>query len=138
MGVQVPHIATEDQLQLVQKALGRFNYKIHRALTPGRGGVVVIYHMHWELTSQVQVDERLLSAVLSDPDGIHFSFLVGHLHHSASDRDTQWKKLQTHFHSFDQVQMFVLAFFTSVIVPSKDLAVPNDHESKATVEARKR
>ena len=37
----------------------------------------------------------------------------------------------------DQAQLFVLADFNLVIVPSRDLAVANDHESKATVEARK-
>ena len=51
--------------------------------------------------------------------------------------DTQWKKMQTHFPSFNQAQLFVLADFNSVLMPSRDSAVPNDHESKATVEARK-
>ena len=107
MGVEERDIATEDQLPLVQKSLGRFNYKIHCALTSGTGGVAVIYHMQWELLSHDQVDDHVLHVIL-DPDGIHFSLLVGHLHHTASDRDAQWKKLQTHFHSFDQVPMFVL------------------------------
>ena len=84
MGVQETHIATEDQLWMVQKALGRYNYKTHCALNAGRGGVAVIYHMQRELISHVQIDERLLYVVLSDLDGIRFSFLVGHLHHSAS------------------------------------------------------
>ena len=57
MGVQEFHIATEDQLRLVQKALGQYNYKIHCALSTGRGGVAIIYHMHWELISHVQIDE---------------------------------------------------------------------------------
>ena len=69
MGVHEPHIATEDQLRLVQKTLGRFNYKIHRALTTGRGRVAVICHMRWELISHAKIDECLLYVVLSDPDG---------------------------------------------------------------------
>ena len=96
----------------------------------------IIYHIHRELMSHVHIDERLLYVVLSHPDGIQFSFGVGHLHHSASDRDTQWKELQTHFPSFNQAQFFVLADFNSVLMPSTDSAVPNDHESKATVEAK--
>ena len=135
-GSRTPH-CHRGPTSLVQKALGRFNYKIHCALTPRRGGVAVIYHMHWEPISHIQVDERLLYVVLSDPDGICFSFLVGHLHHGAGDRDAHWKKLQTHFHSFHSVQLFVLADFNSVIVPSRDSAVPNDHKSKASVEAGK-
>ena len=55
--------------------------------------MAIIYH--------VQMDKCLLYVVLSGSDGIRFSFLVGHLHHRAGDRDTQWKKLQTNFHSFD-------------------------------------
>ena len=133
MGVQEPHIATEDQLRLVQKALGRFKYEMHCALTTGKGGVAVMYHMHWDLTSHIQIDERLLGVIFSDPGGIQFSFLVGHLQHGASERDAQWKKLQTHFHSFDQTQLFVLANFNSVILPSRDSTVPNDHKSKGTV-----
>ena len=70
-------------------------------------------------------------------DGIPFSFLVGDLHHGASDRDAHWKKLQTHLHSFDHAQMFVLADFNSGSVPSGASAVPNDLQSKASVEAKK-
>ena len=89
MGVQEPHIATEDQLQPVQKAIGWYNYKIHCALNAGRGGVAIIYHMHWELISHVQIDQRLLYVVLSDPDGIRFCNLFGHLPHSGNGGDTQ-------------------------------------------------
>ena len=34
-------------------------------------------------------------------------------------------------------RVFAFADFNSVLVPSRDSAVPNDHESKATVESRK-
>ena len=66
MVAQEPHIGTEDQLWLVQKALGRFNYRIPCTLSVGGGGKAIIYHMQWELISHVQIDERLLYEVLSD------------------------------------------------------------------------
>ena len=38
--------------------------------------MAVIYHMHRKLLSHVPVDEHLLYVVLSDPDSVHFSFLL--------------------------------------------------------------